>query len=251
MWKVINASIIGSSHISSGTPCQDDNITDIVLDNKGNGCIVCLAADGAGSASEGGKGAEISCLTAIASIEQSIQTSSEITNQTVVGWVEDIRHAIGQEVELTELTYRDYACTFLGAVVTKDSSILFQIGDGAIVASSNGVQGVVFWPESGLYANMTYFITDDNALDNLHIVITKTPFDEMAILTDGLQRLSLLFDSQTPHRPFFESMIKTLRQQPVDEIERLGEQLSSFLGSERINERTDDDKTLILAVRVD
>lgn len=250
MWKTIHASVIGTSHVGFGSECQDESIADVLLDANDEGYLVCLVADGAGSATKGGRGAELACITAMTSIEQSLRTSSLFTTDLVAGWIENIRQAIFSEAEATELTSRDYACTLLGAVIAPNNAVFFQIGDGAIVVSKNKMQGVVFWPDSGPYANMTYFVTDTDALTNLDVIIINTSFDEIAVLSDGLQRLALLFDRQIPHVPFFDPMLSVLRQQPTDQVECLESQLAIFLGSAQVNERTDDDKTLILSTRL-
>lgn len=246
MWKIIRASVVGTSHVDSNLPCQDDCYADVILDY-----LVCLVSDGAGSAKEGGKGAELACITARSSIEATLGnlSSSSLDETHVKEWIKDIRRAIDETADANALTARDYACTLLGAVVSPNKAVFFQIGDGAIVASSGYAQGVVFWPDSGLYANMTNFVTEEDALAHLHISVTSARIDEMALFSDGLQRLALSFEQRTPHIPFFEPMLNVLRRQKPVECEALDEQLDRFLNSSQINGRTDDDKTLVLATR--
>ena len=112
----------------------------------------------------------------------------------------------------------------------------------------------VFWPESGEYANMTHFVTDEDALAHLRTKIwissvsERLP-EEIAMFSDGLQRLALVYQSQTVHNPFFEPMFAQLRNADVRTCDVLSDQLARFLDSPIINERTDDDKTLVLASR--
>lgn len=251
MWKVVSASVVGTSHIEANIPCQDDCYSEIIRGVDGQDYLVCVVADGAGSAKEGGKGAELACLVSLSSIETSLNavTSFQPTASIVREWVEAARRAIHEEAQARSLTARDFACTLLAAVVGPRGVVFFQIGDGAIVASSGYSYGVVFWPESGPYANMTYFVTDEDALEHLQIAITSARIDEVALFSDGLQRLALSFEQLAPHAPFFEPMLGVLRKRNADECDDLGEQLAQFLGSQRINERTDDDKTLVLATR--
>ena len=49
------------------------------------------------------------------------------------------------------------------------------------------------------------------------------------------------------HGPFFKPMFENLRRAPNGDI--LRDSLSAFLNSSRVNERTDDDKTILLATR--
>jgi hypothetical protein len=73
------------------------------------------------------------------------------------------------------------------------------------------------------------------------------PVDELALFTDGLQMLALHFASRSAHRPFFEPLFTTLRE--AANPEALGGPLREFLDSPAVNERTEDDKTLVLAIR--
>lgn len=251
MWKVIRASIVGTSHTDSNLPCQDDCYADVMPIAEGLDYLICLVSDGAGSAKEGRKGAELACVTARSSIEATLGNlrSTPLDENSVLEWIKDIRRAIYEKADANALAARDYACTLLGAVVSPNKAVFFQIGDGAIVASNGYTQGVVFWPDSGPYANMSYFVTEEDALAHLHVTITDTPIDEVALFSDGIQRLALSFEQYAPHTPFFEPMLNVLRRQKLVECEALDEQLARFLNSPQINERTDDDKTLVLATR--
>jgi Protein phosphatase 2C len=251
MWRVIRASAVGKSHTESNLPCQDECYADVISTADGTNYLVCLVSDGAGSAREGGRGAELACNTARSCIESALLSIplTPITETVVEGWIIDIRRAIFEYAEANSLIARDYACTFLGAVLSNDKAIFFQVGDGAIVASTGYVQGVVFWPDSGLYANMTHFITEEDALLNLRVSITNSCINEVALFSDGIQRLALSFEQRIPYNPFFEPMFNVLRSQKSAECDILDEGLARFLSSHQINERTDDDKTLVLATR--
>lgn len=251
MWKVISASAIGTAHVEANQLCQDDCYSEVIRGADGQDYLLCVVADGAGSAKEGGKGAELACIATRSSIEASLGAlpSKPLNEPLVEEWVEAVRHAIREEADARSLTPREFACTLLCAVVGPDMAVFFQIGDGAIVASNGYSQGVVFWPDSGTYANMTYFVTEEDALEHLHISVTSARIAEVALFSDGLQRLALSFEHRTPHAPFFEPMLNVLRHRDSAGCEDLGAQLALFMSSPQINERTDDDKTLVLATR--
>ncbi|MGL4552961.1 MAG: PP2C family serine/threonine-protein phosphatase, partial [Gemmataceae bacterium] len=63
---------------------------------------------------------------------------------------------------------------------------------------------------------------------------------------DGLQGLALHYATRTAHGPFFAPLFRALRGADPEE---LGDPMRAFLESPRVNGRTDDDKTLILAAR--
>jgi len=251
MWKFVGASVIGTSHAELNLPCQDNCHVENLSIVDGADYLLCLVSDGAGSAKEGGQGAKLACATAKASIVATLlkHRAAALDESMVEAWINDIRCAIAETASANALTPRDYACTFLGALITPGKAVFFQIGDGAIVASSSEVQGVVFWPDSGPYANMTHFVTEDDALIHLHVLITNSRIEEVALFTDGIQRLALSFEQLSPHTPFFDPMFKALRSQNPANCGSLNERLADFLNGAQINSRTDDDKTLILASR--
>ena len=251
MWKVINASVIGTSHLDSGTPCQDKSIVDVCDDRKGDQQLICLVADGAGSATEGGRGAQLTCTAGLAFLKSAMHDGHTLNANLIKDMIAHIRSKIFQEAGKSNRSARDYASTFIGAVLTNSISIFFQIGDGAIVVSQKHCHGIVFWPDCGQYVNMTHFITDDDALESLHIEIANTTFNDMAMISDGLQNLALDFKHKIPHVPFFLPMLHTLRKIPWNQVDHLKTKLVQFLEGKEVNGRTDDDKTLILAVKVD
>ncbi|MCA9241884.1 MAG: hypothetical protein KDA37_16855, partial [Planctomycetales bacterium] len=72
-------------------------------------------------------------------------------------------------------------------------------------------------------------------------------FEEVALFTDGLERLALKFEGQTAHAPFFAPLFQAVRD--TRDSQGLNEELSRFLKSEHVQNRSDDDKTVILAIQ--
>ena len=99
------------------------------------------------------------------------------------------------------------------------TSYFVQIGDGAIILGNDTLYGVVFWPQSGEYANTTNFLTSDEYAKQLEFLATPSKCSKVALMTDGIERLALRFDIQTPHIPFFDPLFRALtfhrrRRQP-------------------------------------
>lgn len=251
MWRFIGASVVGTSHIEAGAPPQDECFAELLTAADGSLVLVCAVADGAGSATEGARGAELAVLTVVQAVEEHLKRSTvaTVTEDTNRGFLERVRAAIRREADEQGRVPRDYACTLLCAVIGERHAACVQVGDGAIVAASGGAHGVVFWPAAGPYANMTHFVCDDDAQENVQSMCVEARIDEVALFSDGLQRLALSFANLTPHAPFFDPMLAALRAAPDEECPDLEEQLRQFLGSAAVNQRTDDDKSLILATR--
>jgi len=252
MWKIVHASTIGTSHLDTNSPCQDAYGVEVIPSNDSQQeYFVCIVSDGAGSAQFGGEGAQLACSVALSRIKESLSNTAldSLDNVIIHEWVKQIQQGIRETAHIGKSTVREYACTLLGAIIGWDSALFFQIGDGAIVASNSYAQGLVFYPDIGMYANMTYFVTEEDALSHLQVAITHARIDEVALFTDGIQNLAISLEQHIPHIPFFEPMLHKIRTSSMDECLVFNESLAQFLNSASVNERTNDDKTLILASR--
>jgi hypothetical protein len=108
---------------------------------------------------------------------------------------------------------------------------------------------VASWPANGEYANSTYFVTDDPE-PNLQFRSLEGEFYELSIFSDGIERLALDFANRNAFVPFFEPMFAPLLSLGPGRDRGLSLSLRKYLDSPRVIERTDDDKSLILARRV-
>ena len=252
MWRHIAQSLQGPSHVADGTACQDSNIVH-VLGNGSTGTLIACVADGAGSAKFSDTGSTIACNSVLESAAAHFESNGgrfdDLSREDVLHWCEDARARIQSEASARSCNCRELATTLCVAIAAPDCSVFFQIGDGAIIVGSHGIYGVVFWPQSGEYANSTNFLTADDYQDRLEFLTTTSRCSDIAVFTDGLERLALRFDSQTPHGPFFVPLFRALRS--ANDLDGLNEGLRQFLASDSVQVRSDDDKTLILATRHD
>jgi len=251
-WKVTQASVTGKAHTIRGEPGQDFTKAGTIQISD-NEFFIGIASDGAGSTSDGGKGAETACETLYTEIISSVRDLSDlscITDQSVRNWVSAARQAIVAQSHESGKRLKDYACTILGSVAGNDHAVFFQIGDGAIVTGSTSGEEyqTIFWPEQGEYANTTYFITDETYSDHLRIALAETP-GEIALFTDGLQNLVLSFSQKKAHAGFFRPLFESLRNDSGNCYPGFSAQLETFLGRDDISARSDDDKSLVLAVQ--
>lgn len=247
-WRWIAASLRGTSHLGADLPCQDAwQARDVASDT-----IILVAADGAGSASRADAGSRAVCDLLVEHVARVVSFCDQVPDLGVADalvWLEDLREALARRAREEDAQLRDYASTLLLAVVGVEGGVFAQIGDGVIVIRDEREIRPVFWPDAGEYVNTTYFVTDEKAADHLRFCAVKAPIWDVAVVTDGLQSLCLSFAEQAVHAPFFQPMFDRLEKEPPGRAEDLCAQLQVFLGSDAVNARTDDDKTLLLASR--
>jgi hypothetical protein len=170
-----------------------------------------------------------------------------LNTQLAEACVKVVRENIFEKVKWNGAKARDYACTFLGVVATPFETLLMQIGDGGIVVDIGQGLEVPITPMTGEYVNMTNFVTDENAIGTLEVRKMSARVDKAAVFSDGVQRLALNMATNTAHYPFFTPFFDILSKAPAEREGHLREELARFLHSRGVNERTNDDKTLVLA----
>ena len=165
-WKYAFASVHGTSHIRSETPCQDKCDCRIFQTNDGRTVLVTIVADGAGSAKQAEVGAELACNLFMSEMTEFFAQNGLISNLTpefMRNWLVHFQNEIARRAEVEGLSLRDYACTLLVAIVEEAQAVMLQIGDGAIVYATPDAPddyATIFWPQKGEYENQTYFATD-------------------------------------------------------------------------------------------
>lgn len=239
MWKLVFGSVQGTSHVQSGLPCQD-----YCAGAVSGTTLVGACADGAGSA-------ELSQLGSKAAVDRFMEVASCDTmpaTEQVEAWVDAAREHLLEAAAANGSTPRQLACTFLAALVGDGWAAFVQVGDGVIVFDGPNGYNLAFWPENGEYANTTRFLSEDDFRQHLRVEIVERHISELAVLTDGLQMLALDMAGAKVHDRFFAPLFKAVRNGRDDAA--LQNSLLEFMNSKRVNDRTDDDKTLLLATRI-
>jgi hypothetical protein len=251
-WTWAAARSIGTSHIKDGKGCDDSGacleiagLTDTVL--------IAVASDGAGSASHSSVGSWITTRVFVESAARYVKHGGELKSFSIElakDWLDSIRDRIGAAAGRVNAVPRDFAATLVGCLIGTQTSVFIHVGDGASVFRSKGEAdwNVPTWPAQGEYAATTFFVTDEPEPRLQFATIAKT-IDNVAVFSDGLERLVLEFSTKTAFSPFFEKMFLPLHGSAVGRNRTLSRGLRNFLDSPSVCEKTDDDKTLILAMR--
>lgn len=217
--------------------------------------LLAVVSDGAGSATFSSIGSRlvVECFARNAvSHLRSREPPQEITAWLVRRWMDNVRDRIFRAAEIKGTMPREMAATLVGAIIYPNRAIICHVGDGACVLRRRGGQlwEVPSWPAHGEYASSTYFVTDDPE-PNLDFVSIEAEYCDLAIFSDGIERLALDFLQKNASDRFFSPMFS-----PLEKLERPGRDralsriLREYLDSPRVTEHTDDDKSLVLAHRV-
>ncbi len=245
-WTWAAARRRGTSHVKSGTPCQDAHR---VVSNTNGNTLIAVVSDGAGSSTHGGAGAFITARTmAAAAVAHAAQSPNLPSEEQFWSWLDETRDRIGVAAAKRGAQPRDFAATLVMAVADEAGAVLALVGDGAAGVRSGTHWSVPSWPEHGEYASTTYFVTDAPAA-KLRVVQLDCRPDAVVLMSDGLERLALDFAGQRPHPPFFNAIVTPVERSIVlGRDERLSRSLASYINSDTVNARTDDDKSLVIAV---
>jgi hypothetical protein len=241
----------GSAHVQSDKPCQDAWAARL-RDGPEGEVLILAASDGAGSAHRAEDGARACVDRFVAELEHwlaadpTLATLDEPAARDVARrMVETLR----QQAAEADASPRDYACTLLGAVVTAEVACFWQRGDGFMLRERDGRYEPIFPPDRGQYVNETGFITDADAVEALHFLRLDERIDQLAMLTDGLEPVTIVARTGLGFERFFAPLFARLARSDPGWREELAHQLAGLLDDPRVNAKTGDDKTLLLVIR--
>ncbi len=246
-WRVVAASVRGTSHVKSNLPCQDVLLWQPLPGQR----LLGVLADGAGSAGFAEVGADAAARAARDTVVSRFAGGSEPA--TDEDWktllcdaLKAARTAVLAAAEKRSVRPRELATTLTVLIVGAELTVAAQVGDGAaLVADAADALAALTKPSSGEFLNETTFLTSDTALEQPQIEIRRGRCRHAALLCDGLQLLALKFPELTPHAPFFTPLFRFVKT--AGDFAAAPAQLQAFLQSPRITQRADDDLSLLLA----
>lgn len=247
-WRCAGSSVVGTSHIKRQIPCQDAHD----IKELQSGELVIAVADGAGSAPLSQEGAKFAVHIAVNFLCQAIPLyKPDTTTQWKTLALQSVELAraylINHAVE-SRFPVKDYATTLQIVIVAEPWLVSANVGDGtAVILGTDNAFEMILPPQRGQYANATNFITSNSALSKVTVQVRQKQVVGVAVLTDGLLNLSIEEKSNTPFPKFFQPLFNVV--DAATSRRQATAILNNFLQSDKINRRTDDDKTLVLALR--
>jgi hypothetical protein len=223
---------------------------------NGREVLLAVVSDGAGSAARSDEASQLAVemfLEEFAPRAEQDPALLTFDRDLIDEWLRRLRHELASRAREAGMAIREFSCTLLAAVAGPESTVCMQVGDGAIVGSGNevGEYSWLTWPQHGEFANTTNFVVDGDVFETMQFEFIDRPLNELALFSDGIERLVLDMRARAVHspalRPIFTWLASTL---PVDKSEP-EPALQKWLASPQVNDRTDDDKTLVMATRVE
>jgi hypothetical protein len=241
--RLYGASVVGTSHLSTETPCHDNHAYKILP--NGLGFIACVS-DGMGSASH----AELGSLTASTFIVNFLEEHLDVNmdDEDIItliqeGFIEtnDELHVVANQ---HELNVKDLNATLLVFISFNGSQYYGQVGDCTAIGKIDDEYEVIVKQQRGEYANATFSICNLESIENGIYERCEKFYPMVSLMSDGIESISISAKDKTVSHLFFDPFFKVFSHENYNQ-EEVQKSLERFLASDRINKKTDDDKTLL------
>lgn len=217
--------------------------------------LLITVADGAGTAPLAEVGSEIACRASLDFMvthapKETLPKSEKEWRNLIHASLRAALDALQKEAEARQAPLSYLSTTLIVAVATPEGVVVGQVGDGMVfVADGNGEIVGLTAPDRGEYSNETCMLTSASALETVQFAVWQSPVTGIAATTDGLLPITTTLPFYKPYAPFFTNLFAFLRK-TADPTEA-ETKLRGFLLSDRVQNGTGDDLTLVLAVPTD
>lgn len=245
------ASVKGPYHKNLNKSCEDAGAC-LSLPFSKEPIFLGAIADGAGSVPFGREGALLAVKETLLFFKHSYASFSQDTFEIHVRkLIAHIRRLLQKKATEKNVPLSSLASTLLAFCATPSALYFFQVGDGFAAirqhtqSSAEKVYYLVTLPQKGEHENETYFVTSNCVYEAIKcLVITPTP-TFLAMATDGIEGAALKKPEFLPFAPFFAPLESFLEQQTGNNQDA-SKNLADFLKSPKFQEKSSDDKTLLL-----
>mgnify|MGYP000873603429 CR=1 FL=1 len=242
---IFGISTIGPLHIQMGLPCQDACAFLTLPSRIG----IVAVSDGLGSADKSDKGSNIAVNTVIDTARSMISKNIEFELLDIIKKsIISARIALENYAEIEKSKLKDYACTLIVVAFKKDKISVGQIGDGAVVAKTASRLLLLSKPAESEYINEVIPLTSEDWEKHIQYSESEENIQTFMTFTDGLQRAALLNtnDGLIPYDGFVNPLFSYSME--LSDYSEAESDIKEFLESEKMNEHSEDDKTLVIAI---
>lgn len=241
MWKVVKATMRGTSHIKDNLPCQD------VVDSSISSVKIIVLADGAGSAKYSDLGAKYACNAIISNVERRFNklydTDLQLLKKRLVN---SIQLRLYNSASKKKTDINEFCSTLLFAAIKGSKLLIGHIGDGVIGAIDNeGKNIVISEPERGEFANTTFFTTTPDYRSHFRIYkLSVDGFKSIFLMSDGTADCFYLRSGQK----FSNAINKISKWMETTDISEINEAISENM-HDTFPSKTSDDCSFIMIQR--
>ena len=212
-------------------------------------------SDGAGSARHSQHGSRAACTAAVESLNRQLNRNPCIAvkqhlllsplQRAVCNARQKVIHTARRNSPTHPTTaIREYACTIMLAVVSREFIGIAHVGDGCVVAGDGREWKLLSAPDNGEFANETSFLTDPRNLPRVQ-VMSHSGITCLAVITDGLQDVALSL-GETPFDRFWTPLYNALNKNVKAPADALLESLLRKVGQ---SGKATDDCTIAVCIR--
>lgn len=242
MIKVFGASVIGKAHIKSDLPCQDSHAFDI-LPNIG---IIAAVSDGMGSARYAHIGSDIASMYFVKTLKE--RYYEEMSDDAVIDLIKQTylrtQERLALEADIMGCHIKDLNATLLVFLSLHSRQFYGQVGDCCLIGKTETGYKVIASQQRGEYANATFSVCNPDSIENGFFARIDGFYQDVALMSDGVESVTVSSSDQSVSHLFYDPFFKAFHH-PQYESKSVSDSLSRFLSSDRINQKTDDDKTLL------
>lgn len=254
-WSLRASSVTGSAHLRHAGGCEDAYAV-----ASTDQALIVAVADGCSSARFAAAGAALAAPLAVTVVEKLL--AAQEPPDTGSGWHEFLNTALDlvasefvanaaqTAVALGGRAAADLASTLVVAVVAGPWVAVLAIGDGTVVIRSGGEHLDLLLPPDSRYedTSVTTFLTTPEVSRHARRLVGHVPdLDAVAVCTDGMDVATIEFAGGRAVRPaasFYPELFRWAADRNTEEAD-----LPRLLVQKSLSDGTDDDRTIVLAVR--
>ncbi|MCA1416331.1 protein phosphatase 2C domain-containing protein [Bradyrhizobium sp. NBAIM20] len=258
-WKAAAQSVLGNGHLKANIPCQDASECLILDDGR---WLVGAIADGGGSLTHSDIGAQIAVRYSIISLTAVLRSGllPAVLDTEREGFfdgfwsdlVHDIRSQLMSEAELSDSHFSQYGATLIAFVACEDWLAAMQIGDGFLVLSADpaGTEAsynLAFKARPSEHVGEVTWITSSHWREDFRQGLFPGLTRFVCASSDGLEKVAILQREQIAFPGFFRPL-HTTAMESSDSLLSVAESTLTLPALDRF---TDDDKSLLIGLRID
>jgi hypothetical protein len=245
-WKIASAYVTGQGHIKRNIPSQDRTYKLVRKSLNGNFYGLALA-DGAGSYRYSDIGAEVITKKILYFLNSKFPYILKLKNPNIY-ILKFIERELEKVAKNRGIDFNELSSTLLFVAIKGDNVIVGHIGDGVIgKLNKDNELSVLSYPETGEYANSTFFTTSKGYKRRLRLIRGKIKnIKGFILMSDGTEE-SLYNKQKKTLADINKNLIRWLDKYSENRVEDV---LYSNLKN-IISKRTYDDCSLGIMYKID